>query len=112
MTRDLTSTSRNRTILYSTCFCAGLFIALTAPPPELLFAGLVVLLGTIIITAYLLAWRNGHTGFTLIPLKKGPFGTDGLGSRSTPKETIVISSCIITITGLGSGVLILIAVST
>ncbi len=72
-----------------------------------LFMGIVLLcFAVIIITYYRAAWRQGHSGSAIIPLKRGPFGYDGLKLEASKTESIILVGCALIILGMFAGLVV------
>jgi len=55
-------------------------------PKWVVIAGLVVPLIVVMVTGYLSAWRQGHSGLFVVPIINGPFGLKGLRLKMSRRE--------------------------
>lgn len=71
------------------------------------FMGVIVFCFVVIIaTSLRSAWRQGHSGSVLLPIKRGPFGYDGLKLKTSALESGVLFACAILIVGMFAGLVI------
>ncbi len=63
---------------------------------------------TIIVTVYVMSWRQGHSGVVILPLRDGPFGWKGLKNKTNSTERDIVVCCSALIAGLIIGVAIVI----
>lgn len=69
--------------------------------------GVVLTCFAVIIATYLRsAWRQGHSGSVILPLKRGPFGYDGLKLKMSDGESSLLFSCAVLLLGMFAGLIV------
>jgi hypothetical protein len=87
-------------------FLAGVIVVPLKLPSWVFFAVLICSFLIIIVFAYKMAWRQGHSGIVMLPIRRGSFGTEGLGLKTNSFEKKIIMGCIALLLGLLVGFVI------
>lgn len=87
----------------------GFAMVLYGVPGSILLAIFFFAFLSMIITYYRSAIRQGHSGLVFLPLKKGPFGYDGLKLKMNEAESRVVVGSAFLIAGMLVGVVFTIA---
>ena len=82
----------------------GLMMVPLELPSIAIHLGITIPFVLMILLAYIMSWRQGHSGVVFVPLRKGPFGDDGLLNRTAPMETQIIRHCMAFILGVLLGI--------
>jgi hypothetical protein len=90
-------------LFYVIAFVTGASLVPLGAPSWLVIGALLGAFFVIIVAGYLIAWRQGHSGIVILPLKNGPFGADGLKLGSSSVEARVVWSSVALIAGLLAG---------
>ncbi len=92
--------------LWLTAFLAGAALAPLGVPGDALVAVFLIAFLAIIVTYYRSAIRQGHSGLVVLPLKKGPFGYDGLQLKLNKSELRVTLGSAFLVAGILTGAVI------
>ena len=96
-------------LLWIALFLVGAAMAPLGVPGDFLVAIFLIAFIAIIVTYYRSAIRQGHSGLVVLPLKKGPFGYDGLQLKLNSSESRVVLGSGLLIAGLLAGAVIAIS---
>ena len=96
-------------LLWIALFLGGVAMAPLGVPGNVLWTIFVVAFLAIIVTYYRAAIRQGHSGLVFLPIKKGPFGYDGLKLQMNTSETRVTFGCALLIAGILAGIVLAIS---
>jgi hypothetical protein len=93
-------------LLWIALFLVGAALAPLGVPGDSLVAIFLIAFLAIIVTYYRSAIRQGHSGLVILPIKKGPFGYDGLQLKlNTPESRVILGSGLL-IAGILAGVVV------
>ena len=93
-------------ILWIALFLAGAAMAPLGIPGDVLWGIFVIAFVVVIGTYYRSAIRQGHSGLVFLPLKKRPFGYDGLKLELDAAESRLTLACGLLIAGIIAGVVL------
>ena len=96
-------------LLWIVLFLVGVAMAPLGMPGNVLWTIFVLAFLAIIVTYYRSAIRQGHSGLVFLPIKKGPFGYDGLKLQMNTTESRVTLGSSLLIAGMLSGVVLAIS---
>ena len=96
-------------LLWVAIFLVGAAMGLLGVPGDVLWTIFVIAFLAIIVTYYRSAIRQGHSGLVFLPIKKGPFGYDGLKLKMNATELRITLGSTLLIAGILAGVLLAIS---
>ncbi len=92
--------------LWIALFVLGLALAPFGVSGDVFMGIIVMCFLIIIVTSLRAAWRQGHSGSVILPIKRGPFGYDGLKLKANPIESSITIGCALFIVGMFAGLVV------